>query len=153
MEKGESTDFHLLPLFSSRLCVPLSFRTQVPLRTHYKFCFAVLPKGGRRACSLAAAVGKGGVQVSHGREGYFRAVPVTIPDQLFCPLPSFLLDRGFCFFNSVAIAARQLQQKGKINKILIVDWVSPAVPNEPSSPFASPEMCSLLCVWVVGIQI
>uniref|UniRef100_A0ACB8EM24 Histone deacetylase 7 n=1 Tax=Sphaerodactylus townsendi TaxID=933632 RepID=A0ACB8EM24_9SAUR len=29
---------------------------------------------------------------------------------------------GFCFFNSVAIAARQLQHKGKINKILIVDW-------------------------------
>ncbi|XP_042303942.1 histone deacetylase 7 isoform X2 [Sceloporus undulatus] len=29
---------------------------------------------------------------------------------------------GFCFFNSVAIAARQLQQKGKISKILIVDW-------------------------------
>uniref|UniRef100_A0ABM5FPL5 Histone deacetylase n=1 Tax=Pogona vitticeps TaxID=103695 RepID=A0ABM5FPL5_9SAUR len=29
---------------------------------------------------------------------------------------------GFCFFNSVAIAARQLQQKGKIGKILIVDW-------------------------------
>ncbi|XP_044287049.1 histone deacetylase 7 isoform X3 [Varanus komodoensis] len=29
---------------------------------------------------------------------------------------------GFCFFNSVAIAARQLQQKAKIGKILIVDW-------------------------------
>nr|XP_028577026.1 histone deacetylase 7 isoform X1 [Podarcis muralis] len=29
---------------------------------------------------------------------------------------------GFCFFNSVAIAARQLQQKGKISKILIIDW-------------------------------
>ncbi|XP_068777293.1 histone deacetylase 7 isoform X12 [Struthio camelus] len=29
---------------------------------------------------------------------------------------------GFCFFNSVAIAARQLQQKGKLGKILIVDW-------------------------------
>ncbi|XP_028928530.1 histone deacetylase 7 isoform X4 [Ornithorhynchus anatinus] len=29
---------------------------------------------------------------------------------------------GFCFFNSVAIAARQLQQKGKVGKILIVDW-------------------------------
>ncbi|NXB77870.1 HDAC7 deacetylase, partial [Donacobius atricapilla] len=29
---------------------------------------------------------------------------------------------GFCFFNSVAIAARQLQQKGKLSKILIVDW-------------------------------
>uniref|UniRef100_A0A8C5JLI5 Histone deacetylase n=1 Tax=Junco hyemalis TaxID=40217 RepID=A0A8C5JLI5_JUNHY len=32
------------------------------------------------------------------------------------------LARGFCFFNSVAIAARQLQQKGKLSKILIVDW-------------------------------
>ncbi|XP_074081769.1 histone deacetylase 7 isoform X4 [Macrotis lagotis] len=30
---------------------------------------------------------------------------------------------GFCFFNSVAIASRQLQQQGKVSKILIVDWV------------------------------
>ncbi|XP_060051463.1 histone deacetylase 7 isoform X3 [Erinaceus europaeus] len=29
---------------------------------------------------------------------------------------------GFCFFNSVAVACRQLQQQGKANKILIVDW-------------------------------
>ncbi|XP_064456829.1 histone deacetylase 4-like [Ornithodoros turicata] len=29
---------------------------------------------------------------------------------------------GFCFFNSVAIAARQLQQKMKVEKILIIDW-------------------------------
>ncbi|KAM5288280.1 histone deacetylase 7 isoform 5-T5 [Ctenodactylus gundi] len=29
---------------------------------------------------------------------------------------------GFCFFNSVAIACRQLQQQGKANKVLIVDW-------------------------------
>lgn len=29
---------------------------------------------------------------------------------------------GFCYFNSVAVAAKQLQQKLKINKILIVDW-------------------------------
>nr|XP_025139833.1 histone deacetylase 7 isoform X2 [Bubalus bubalis] len=29
---------------------------------------------------------------------------------------------GFCFFNSVAIACRQLQQHGKASKILIVDW-------------------------------
>ncbi|XP_041836976.1 histone deacetylase 7-like [Melanotaenia boesemani] len=29
---------------------------------------------------------------------------------------------GFCFFNSVAIAAKQLQNKLNINKILIVDW-------------------------------
>lgn len=33
--------------------------------------------------------------------------------------------RGFCFFNSVAIACRQLQQHGKASKILIVDWVGP----------------------------
>ncbi|XP_074181884.1 histone deacetylase 7 isoform X3 [Rhinolophus sinicus] len=29
---------------------------------------------------------------------------------------------GFCFFNSVAIACRQLQQQGKASRILIVDW-------------------------------
>ncbi|KAL1767370.1 histone deacetylase 7 isoform X2 [Sigmodon hispidus] len=29
---------------------------------------------------------------------------------------------GFCFFNSVAIACRQLRQQGKASKILIVDW-------------------------------
>ncbi|XP_057701924.1 histone deacetylase 7-like [Corythoichthys intestinalis] len=29
---------------------------------------------------------------------------------------------GFCFFNSVAIAAKQLQQKLSVGKILIVDW-------------------------------
>lgn len=33
------------------------------------------------------------------------------------------LPRGFCFFNSVAIACRQLQEQGKASKILIVDWV------------------------------
>lgn len=29
---------------------------------------------------------------------------------------------GFCFFNSIAIAAKQLRTKLKLNKILIVDW-------------------------------
>ncbi|XP_061076978.1 histone deacetylase 7-like isoform X2 [Conger conger] len=29
---------------------------------------------------------------------------------------------GFCYFNSVAIAAKQLQQRFNLNKILIVDW-------------------------------
>ncbi|XP_041367724.1 histone deacetylase 4-like isoform X2 [Gigantopelta aegis] len=29
---------------------------------------------------------------------------------------------GFCFFNSIAIAAKQLREKLKINKVLIVDW-------------------------------
>ncbi|XP_033103185.1 histone deacetylase 4-like [Anneissia japonica] len=29
---------------------------------------------------------------------------------------------GFCFFNNIAIAAKQLRKKLKLNKILIVDW-------------------------------
>ncbi|XP_076360796.1 histone deacetylase 4-like isoform X3 [Tachypleus tridentatus] len=29
---------------------------------------------------------------------------------------------GFCFFNSIAIAAKQLRQKLKLEKILIIDW-------------------------------
>lgn len=32
--------------------------------------------------------------------------------------------RGFCYFNSVAIAAKLLQQRLNVSKILIVDWVS-----------------------------
>lgn len=31
--------------------------------------------------------------------------------------------RGFCYFNSIAIAAKQLQHKLSVCKILIVDWV------------------------------
>lgn len=31
---------------------------------------------------------------------------------------------GFCFFNSVAIAAKQLRLKRKMERILIVDWVN-----------------------------
>lgn len=33
------------------------------------------------------------------------------------------VSRGFCFFNSVAITAKLLQQKLGVGKILIVDWV------------------------------
>lgn len=36
---------------------------------------------------------------------------------------SLFVHRGFCFFNSVAIAAKQLQHKLNVSKILIVDWV------------------------------
>ncbi|XP_064591055.1 histone deacetylase 7 [Zonotrichia leucophrys gambelii] len=58
----------------------------------------------------------------------------ALPCSLLCPQNGFAVVRppghhadpstamGFCFFNSVAIAARQLQQKGKLSKILIVDW-------------------------------
>ena len=31
---------------------------------------------------------------------------------------------GFCFFNSIAVAAKLLQQKLDLRRILIVDWVS-----------------------------
>lgn len=34
---------------------------------------------------------------------------------------------GFCFFNSVAVATRLLQQRLDLRKILIVDWVSSVV--------------------------
>ena len=33
--------------------------------------------------------------------------------------------RGFCYFNSVAIAARLLRLKLSVERVLIVDWVSP----------------------------
>ena len=39
-------------------------------------------------------------------------------------LPLCCHSRGFCYFNSVAIAAKLLQQRLNVNKILIVDWVS-----------------------------
>ena len=35
-----------------------------------------------------------------------------------------LICRGFCYFNSVAIAAKLLQQRLDVSKTLIVDWVS-----------------------------
>lgn len=31
---------------------------------------------------------------------------------------------GFCFFNSVAITTKLLQQKLNVGKVLIVDWVN-----------------------------
>lgn len=50
------------------------------------------------------------------------------------PFFLFILFRGFCFFNSVAIAAKLLQQKLAISKILIVDWV------RFFFPFSTPEV-------------
>lgn len=38
---------------------------------------------------------------------------------------------GFCFFNNVAIAARVIQQKTNLKKILILDWY----PTSFSSPW------------------
>lgn len=58
-----------------------------------------------------AGLETGGAGVARGGNGLAR--PPSFPS------------RGFCFFNSVAIACRQLQQQGKASKILIVDWVGP----------------------------
>lgn len=41
-------------------------------------------------------------------------------------LPSLPPLRGFCFFNSVAITTKLLQQKLNVGKVLIVDWVGSA---------------------------
>ena len=49
----------------------------------------------------------------------FVCVIVIVEDSYLC-----VCCRGFCFFNSVAIAAKQLREKCKLNKILIIDWVS-----------------------------
>lgn len=44
--------------------------------------------------------------------------------KLIFSLMSLFTFRGFCYFNSVAIAAKLLQQRLNVSKILIVDWVS-----------------------------
>lgn len=46
------------------------------------------------------------------------------PSATPCPdVPVSLVPRGFCFFNSVAISAKLLQQRLSVGRILIVDWV------------------------------
>ena len=35
----------------------------------------------------------------------------------------FFLFRGFCYFNSVAIAARLLRLRMSVEKVLVIDWV------------------------------
>lgn len=43
--------------------------------------------------------------------------------------PILLHRRGFCYFNSVAIAARLLRLRMSVEKVLIVDWVCFSVFN------------------------
>lgn len=61
----------------------------------------------------------------------------------FSPILPGLVPRGFCYFNSVAIAAKLLQQRLSVSKMLIVDWVSGRVPGEgaflPPRAFACGE--------------
>ncbi|PKU29327.1 histone deacetylase 5 [Limosa lapponica baueri] len=47
---------------------------------------------------------------------------------------------GFCFFNSVAISAKLLQQKLSVGKILIVDWGGPCSLGRVSAPLGGVPM-------------
>lgn len=65
------------------------------------------------------------IQLSKRNKSLKRDIIFFFPQK--CCLTFFFLlsvtDRGFCYFNSVAIAAKQLQHKLSVSKILIVDWV------------------------------
>lgn len=53
-----------------------------------------------------------------------QAVCKLISARVFSPFLLTLPCRGFCYFNSVAIAAKLLQQRLSVSKTLVVDWVS-----------------------------
>lgn len=74
-----------------------------------------------------------------GRQGIMRTLQIQCKCVCVCVIkkksnslhyapPHSLFFRGFCYFNSVAIAAKQLQHKLSVSKILIVDWVRAAIP-------------------------
>lgn len=53
-----------------------------------------------------------------------QAVYKLIRAHILSPFLLILPCRGFCYFNSVAIAAKLLQQRLSVSKTLVVDWVS-----------------------------
>lgn len=55
---------------------------------------------------------------------------------------------GFCFFNSVAIAAKFLQQRLRVRKIFIFDWVSA---NWFECCYILLCVCMCGCVYIYGI--
>ncbi|KAF3826305.1 hypothetical protein GH733_006419 [Mirounga leonina] len=66
---------------------------------------------------------------------------------------------GFCFFNSVAIACRQLQQQGKASKILIMDWdvhhgngTQQTFYQDPSVGAGSGEGFNVNVAWAGGLD-
>lgn len=66
------------------------------------------------------------------------------------PVSPDLACRGFCYFNSVAIAAKLLQQRLDVSKTLIVDWVSGALPRQGPGAVSPllPRVDSVLCASV-----
>lgn len=63
---------------------------------------------------------------SHGTAAGSATRRVKTGENLSFPSVCPLACRGFCYFNSVAIAAKLLQQRLDVSKTLIVDWVSGA---------------------------
>lgn len=68
---------------------------------------------------------------------------------------------GFCFFNSVAIAAKQLRLRHKLERILIVDWVTsfslqtaPSIASWTHFPlYVINVNCVRMCVFRMSITV
>ena len=89
-----------------------------------RFCCGAAPRTPRR--SFHSHVRRwGGRPMWCEGGGSFQSLPVGREGWVWAGRTISPSSRGFCFFNSVAIACRQLQQQGKASKILIVDWVGP----------------------------
>lgn len=108
-------------LFISRT-VLLWFGPQDTMQTTPQPCKA----RGRPALDEPSGAGPGQVRVERGGRRGGGTGRNGLSGPLFPP------PRGFCFFNSVAIACRQLQQQGKASRILIVDWVGPGALSGPA---------------------
>jgi acetoin utilization deacetylase AcuC-like enzyme len=75
------------------------------------------------AATLAAAVGSAGAAITAAEGvalGTFRNAFVACRPPGHHATPDRAM--GFCFFNSVAVAARWLQDRGHAERVLIVDW-------------------------------
>lgn len=77
----------------------------------------------RLRCGSASRTSRGGEHANVRRASAFVSL---FPFFLHLSIKLVLSSnhRGFCYFNSVAIAAKLLQQRLNVSKILIVDWVS-----------------------------
>lgn len=80
-------------------------------------------------------------------------VPVSSPQEFTCvwckTVTRCLFYRGFCYFNSVAVAAKLLQQRLNVSKILIVDWVSGRLPSQLWEEHA----CPLSPQWTAWVSV
>uniref|UniRef100_A0AAR2IQ77 Histone deacetylase n=1 Tax=Pygocentrus nattereri TaxID=42514 RepID=A0AAR2IQ77_PYGNA len=89
--------------------------------------YAVLPCGGIGVDSDTVwneMHSSGAVRMAVGCviELAFKVAAGELKNVEITPSHLFFICRGFCFFNSVAVTAKLLQQKLGVGKILIVDW-------------------------------